>query len=432
MSLLEPLPKDDEFSRLRRGMMFYTSPSPSSLLKPYAPRVQGEVYRARDTKLDREVAIKVLPEEFAEDQERVARFEREAKLLASLNHPNIATLYGLEESSGKQFLAMELVEGTTLAERIAEGAIPIDEALPLFKQIAEGLEAAHENGVIHRDLKPANIKVTPNGKPKILDFGLAKAFGEEQPPSNLSEPPTVARGTATGIILGTAPYMSPEQAKGEPVDRRSDIWALGCVLYETLTGQKVFEGDTISETLAAILKDEPRWDQLPAETPIEIRTLLRRCLRKDTARRVHDVADVRIEIEDALTEPPGSSSTVTAGEVGPPRTSTLLRITMLIAAVSAAVAIWALLRSPSPHPGPVTRSTIPFAPGEQLFLTARPSVAISPDGQRVAYVSTRCDTTQLSLRAMKELEGNPIEGGALPCLSSLPTASGSALREAEG
>jgi serine/threonine-protein kinase len=198
----------------------------------------GEVYRARDTQLGREVAIKVLPEAFSKDAERLARFEREARLLASLNHPNIATLYGLERSGETRFLIMELVPGETLAERIARGPIPIEEALPLFQQIAEGLEAAHEKGVIHRDLKPANIKVRPGGKPKILDFGLAKAYGEEASAPNLSESPTATRGTATGVILGTAPYMSPEQARGKVVDKRADVWAFGCCLYEALTGKQ--------------------------------------------------------------------------------------------------------------------------------------------------------------------------------------------------
>jgi len=205
----------------------------------------GEVYRARDTKLGRDVAIKVLPEEFSQDKERLDRFEREARLLAQLNHPNIATLHGLEEHEAQQFLVMELVEGETLAKRIARGPIPIDEAIPLFIQIAEGLEAAHEKGIVHRDLKPANIKIGPDGKPKILDFGLAKDYGKEPSASHLSESPTLTKGTATGVILGTAPYMSPEQARGKGIDKRSDIWAFGCVLYEALCGRQPFDGDTV-------------------------------------------------------------------------------------------------------------------------------------------------------------------------------------------
>ena len=223
----------------------------------------GEVYRARDTKLGRDVAIKVLPEEFSRDKERLDRFEREARLLAQLNHANIATLHGLEEHDAQQFLVMELVEGETLAERIARGPIPIDEAIPLFTHIAEGLEAAHEKVIVHRDLKPANIKIGPDGKPKILDFGLAKDYGRKPSASNLAESPTLTKGTATGVIQGTAPYMSPEQARGKEVDKRSDIWAFGCVLYEALCGRKPFDGDTVADVLGAIVKTEPDWDRLP-------------------------------------------------------------------------------------------------------------------------------------------------------------------------
>ena len=243
----------------------------------------GEVYRARDAKLGREVAIKVLPGQFSKDRERLARFEREARLLASLNHPNIATLHGFEESNDIRFLVMELVEGETLGERLARGPIPLDEALPLFEQIASGLHAAHEKGVIHRDLKPANIKITPDGVPKILDFGLAKAAlaGEVS-----EESPTVTRqGTEAGIILGTAAYMSPEQARGKSLDKRTDVWSFGCVFYEALTGRTVFLGETVSDTIAKILEREPDWRTLPTRTPVLVRSLLRRCLAKDPARR---------------------------------------------------------------------------------------------------------------------------------------------------
>ena len=231
----------------------------------------GEVYLAKDTKLDREVAVKVLPATFSENKERLARFEREARLLASLNHPNIAAIHELEESDGVHFLALEYVPGETLAERIKRGPIPIDEALPLFKQIAEGLEAAHEKGVIHRDLKPANIKVTPEGKVKVLDFGLAKAMAGETPTQGLSESPTITREhTEAGVLLGTAPYMSPEQARGKPVDKRTDIWAFGCCLYEALTGKTAFLGDTVTDTIAKIVEREPDWEALPDDTPLGI------------------------------------------------------------------------------------------------------------------------------------------------------------------
>ena len=218
----------------------------------------GEVYRARDTKLGRDVALKVLPEEFSRDKERLERFEREARLLAQLNHPNIATLHGLEESDGQPFLVMELVEGETLAERIARGPIPLDEAIPLFIQIAGGLEAAHEKGIIHRDLKPANIMISSDGTPKILDFGLAKAFApDEDVSADMSRSPTLTRGTALGVIMGTAAYMSPEQARGKTIDKRTDIWAFGCCLYEASTGCKVFEAEDVSMTLAEVMKSEP-------------------------------------------------------------------------------------------------------------------------------------------------------------------------------
>jgi len=260
----------------------------------------GEVYQAHDTKLGRDVAIKVLPVAFVHDAERLARFQREARMLASLNHPNIATIFGLEQSDGMNYLVMELVPGHTLGERVSSSALKIEEALKIGAQIAEALEAAHEKGVIHRDLKPANVKVTPEGRVKVLDFGLAKAFagGGGQDISNA--PTLTAMGTAEGRILGTPAYMSPEQARGKDVDKRTDIWAFGCVLYELLTGREVFRGETISDTIAAILEREPDWQALPSATPAKIRDLLRRCLQKETQRRLRDFGDARIEIEETL------------------------------------------------------------------------------------------------------------------------------------
>ena len=256
----------------------------------------GEVYQAKDRKLGRDVAIKVLPEEFAKDAERVARFQREAKLLASLNHPNIAGIYGLEESEGTHFLVLELIEGDTLADRIKRGAIPVEEALKLGLQIAEALEAAHEKGVIHRDLKPANIKVTPDGKAKVLDFGLAKAFAGDSEDTNLSNSPTLSvAATQQGIILGTAAYMSPEQASGEATDKRTDIWAFGVVLFEMLTGRSLFEGNNVSQTLASVIKSEPEWQTLPPNLHPRIRLLLERCLEKEAKNRYHDIADARVK-----------------------------------------------------------------------------------------------------------------------------------------
>ena len=279
------------------------------ILEPLGAGGMGEVYRARDTKLDRDVAIKVLPEDFATDPERLARFEREAKLLASLNHANIAMIHGFEDSGGVRFIAMELVEGETLAERLpTSGRLEVEETLEIARQIAEALEAAHENGVIHRDLKPANVVVTPEGKVKVLDFGLAKAYEADGSPSelspDLSHSPTMAQATRTGVILGTAAYMSPEQARAKPVDKRSDIWAFGCVLYEMLSGRRAFDGETVSDTMAAILKEEPDWDLLPDGTQPALSRLIRRCVEKDPRRRLRDSGDARTELEDLRDERP--------------------------------------------------------------------------------------------------------------------------------
>src|SRR5262249_49630492 len=252
---------------------------PYEIVAPIGAGGMGEVYRARDTKLDRDVALKVLPDSFVHDPDRLARFQREAKVLASLNHPNIAHIHGLEESNGVRALVMELVEGEDLAQRLTRGAIPIDEALPIAKQIAEALEAAHEQGIIHRDLKPANIKVRPDGTVKVLDFGLAKALeATVTPNASASISPTITTPAMTqaGVIMGTAAYMSPEQAKGRPADKRSDLWSFGCVLYEMLAGCRTFGGEDVSDTLAHVLMKEPEWSALPATTPAPIRRLLAR------------------------------------------------------------------------------------------------------------------------------------------------------------
>src|ERR1700687_1014499 len=285
--------------------------TPGSRLGPYeilsalGAGGMGEVYRARDTTLNRDVAIKVLPESFATDPDRLARFQREAQVLASLNHPNIAHIHGLEQGAGVRALVMELVEDEDLAQRIARGTIPLDEALPIANQIARALAAAHEQGILHRDLKPANVKVRAHRTVKVLDFGLAKAMDPVGGVPNVSQSPTITTPAMTqaGIILGTAAYMSPEQAKGRPADRRSDIWAFGCVLYEMLAGRAAFEGDTVSELLANVLKSDPDWTRLPAETPADIRRLLRRCLEKDRTRRLADAADARLEIDEVQSQP---------------------------------------------------------------------------------------------------------------------------------
>jgi serine/threonine-protein kinase len=264
----------------------------------------GEVYEARDTKLERNVAIKVLRDAFAQDADRLSRFQREAKMLAALNHPNIATIYGLEQSSGTSYLVMELVLGETLAERVQrDRVVPVEEALAIAKQIAKAVEAAHEKGIIHRDLKPPNVKLTPEGKVKVLDFGLAKAFASDGGLDLSNAPTLTAMGTEEGRILGTPAYMSPEQARGKSVDKRTDVWAFGCVLYILLTGRQAFTGDTLSDMIVSILEREPDWQALPASTPAKIRDLLRRCLQKDPQRRLRDLGDARIEIEEALLPP---------------------------------------------------------------------------------------------------------------------------------
>jgi len=257
----------------------------------------GQVYRARDARLGRDVAIKVLPTELASDPQRLARFEREAQVLASLNHSNIAHIHGIEDSTGAPALVMELVEGSTLADRIRKGPVPFDEALPIARQIAEALDAAHEQGIVHRDLKPANIVLTSDLVVKVLDFGLAKAGAGEAAEHSLTHSPTVLPATMGGVLLGTAPYMSPEQTRGKPVDKRTDIWAFGCVLYEMFTGRRAFGGETTSDTIVAILEREPDWTALPKGTPPYLVHLMRRCLEKDPKRRMRDIADVRLDLD---------------------------------------------------------------------------------------------------------------------------------------
>jgi serine/threonine protein kinase len=266
----------------------------------------GEVYRARDVRLKRDVALKVLPDLFSRDPDRLARFQREAELLATLNHPNIASVYGFEETPAASAIILELVEGPTLADRIARGPVPLDEALTIARHVADALSAAHEKGIVHRDLKPANIKVTAEGKVKVLDFGLAKMMAADHTASSsLTMSPTISvQATHAGVILGTAAYMSPEQARGKPVDQRSDIWSFGCVLYEMLTGRRPFDaGETVSDAVAAILTRDPDWNALPTDIPASLRTLLRRCLQKDPDRRLHHIVDARLELDDAIHAP---------------------------------------------------------------------------------------------------------------------------------
>jgi len=366
----------------------------------------GEVYRAEDTSLKREVAIKVLPEQFTKDPQRLARFEREAQLLASLNHPNIAAIHSFEHADDIHFLVLELVPGDTLAERVAKGPVPVEEALEVCRQIAEGVEAAHEKGVIHRDLKPANVKVTPEGKVKILDFGLAKAFEGETPVTDISQSPTLTEEmTRAGVILGTAAYMSPEQAKGKPVDKRADIFAFGAVLYELLTGKRAFGGETITETIAAVLKSEPVWERLPKNTPRRIKELLGRCLRKDPHERLHDIADVRIDVTEAFTEPFATLGverrraqlplrrTLWAGLVG-----------LLFGTFLTGLLFWNLRPDPTPHS--VRRLAVSMSPNEELTNLDYPAIALSPNGSHLVYVAN----DQLNLRVMDRGETTPIPG----------------------
>src|SRR5713101_249472 len=286
------------------GLSAGTRLGPYEIQAPLGAGGMGEVYRARDTKLRRDVAIKILPQVFTSDPERLARFEREAQMLAALNHSHIGAIYGVEDANGVRALVLELVEGQTLAERLRRGSLPVKEALAIACQMADALESAHERGIVHRDLKPANVKITPDGTVKVLDFGLAKAAVSYAPGSDLGQSPTVSVGpTRDGMIVGTAAYMSPEQARGKAVDKRTDIWAFGCVLYEMLTGKQVFEGETVPEILAAVLKEEPDWLALPPSTPAQICGLLRRCLQKDRTLRFRDAGDARIEIQEALIAP---------------------------------------------------------------------------------------------------------------------------------
>jgi len=353
----------------------------------------GEVWRATDTNLGREVAIKVLPDTFAHDPERLARFNREAKTLAALNHPNISAIYGLERSNGQTSLVMELVEGPTLADRIATGSIALDEALAIAKPIADALEAAHEQGIIHRDLKPANIKLRDDGTVKVLDFGLAKAMeriGSAASDVSLSRTITSPAMTQLGVILGTAAYMAPEQARGKPVDKRSDIWAFGCVLYEMLTGRRAFEGEDISVTLAAVLKGEPNWAALPADTPVAVRRLLRRCLTKKPEARLRAAADAVLELNDAFLEQPVSAQrrhgTVPLLVAG---TATLVSLGLL----AVAIAHWR-------EPETVRPSAARFNIARPLDLRTVGRPILSPDGRSLAFIGTSAEGNSLFVRSM--------------------------------
>ena len=374
----------------------------------------GQVWQATDTQLGREVALKILPDAFAADPDRLARFKREAQILASLNHPNIAAIYGIEEAEGTRALVLELVEGPTLADRIAKGPIPLDEALPIAKQIAEALEAAHEAGVIHRDLKPANIKVREDGTVKVLDFGLAKAL-DLAPTSDPSESPTLtAAATQMGVILGTAAYMSPEQARGKPVDKRTDIWAFGCVFYEMLTGRPAFEGETVTDTLAAVIRGNPDWAPVARVAPAAIQRLLRRCFEPDPRKRLRDIGDARHELEHG--EEDGKGGAAGGLTVSTRRSLRLLPVWTALGTAGVAGAItWGLpARAPSVE-APVTRLQLNL-PGLNAGHGESAVFALSPDGRTVVFEADGV----LHLRRMDRLEPTPItgtEGGYSPFFS---------------
>jgi serine/threonine protein kinase len=367
---------------------------PYEILAPIGKGGMGEVYRARDTKLKREVAIKVLPEAFTADPGRMMRFQREAQVLASLDHPNIGAIYGLVEANGTPSLVLALVEGPTLDERIAAGPLPIEEAIPIAQQIIAALEYAHERGIIHRDLKPANVKITPEGSVKVLDFGLAKVLDEDHVAATGADSPTLTLGhTRAGVILGTAAYMSPEQAVGKTADRRSDIFSFGAVLYEMLTGVRAFTGDSAPEILAAVVKDDPDWSKLPAMTPRAVRELLRRCLTKDRKQRLQAIGEARIVLENPTRDEPAGA--VIAAE--PKRSWLWPAVAALFILTSAALGVvaWKYFHPAPPH---LVKFSFP-PPGKASFPTP---MAVSPDGRRVAFEIWEGGKRELWLRDLDD------------------------------
>ena len=389
---------------------------PFEIGAPVGSGGMGEVYRARDTRLGREVAIKVLPPAFAEDADRLARFEREARVLASLNHPNIAHVYGLEESAGTRAIVMELVPGPTLEDRIKEGPIPIDDVLAIAQQIVDALATAHEQGIVHRDLKPANVKVRADGTVKVLDFGLAKALAAAAGGDHLWSSPTITTGpfavpgggvTGMGMILGTAAYMAPEQAAGRMVDHRVDIWAFGVVVFEMLTGRRTFTGDSATEVMAAVLRADPEWGQLPGRTPASIRRLLRRCLAKDPKHRLQHIGDARLEITEALETPVVEAFT----DAAPVASRWWHRpFPVLSAAVLVALGwlvAWGWPRGAAAPPGPVARYGVTLPSADQLEIGG---LALSADGGQLVYLATRNGVPQLFRRSRDQLNVEPLAG----------------------
>jgi serine/threonine protein kinase len=378
----------------------------------------GEVYRARDTRLERTVAIKVIPQQLAQDGQRMARFQREAQVLAALNHPNIASIYGLEESGDRRALVMELVEGPTLAERLKQGSIPIEEALMIARQIAEALEYAHERGIVHRDLKPANIKLTRDGQVKLLDFGLAKALQDDTMSRDGSDFPTLSiQASEAGIILGTAAYMSPEQAKGKDVNRRTDIWSFGVVVFEMLSGRQIFTGETTTEILAAVMRAEPDWTILPTALPPHIRELLERCLVKDDRRRLRDIGDARLELETPAHAALGAESLPT---------SPLWRsLSWAIAIVAIVITAWALLHRPGSNTAPpeVMHLDVVYPTGVEPIAGRPGDLAVSPDGKCVAMIGGRDGVKKLYIRRLDRPEATEVSDVVAGSVSFSPDSA---------
>ena len=403
------------------GLTPGTRIGPYEVVSPLGSGGMGEVYRAKDSKLGRDVAIKVLPEAVAADSERMARFEREAKILASLNHPNIASIYGFEDSGGLGALVMELVNGPTMTERLLQGPLPLDEALPIAKQIAEALEYAHERGIVHRDLKPANIKPSPAGTVKVLDFGLAKVIEGDASSADLSTSPTISRmATQAGIILGTAAYMSPEQAKGKPVDRRADIWAFGCVLYEMLSGKPAFSGESATDILAAVVRGEPDWKQLAPNTPRQIRELLRRCLEKEPKKRLQAIGEARIALENYIADPAAETSVNASTNSEAERVADSWKRRAVWGALGSFALAAALTAGwfsyfhaqPAATEARTIRSQIkPTAVSNYQFESWSAGFALSPDGRWLTYVAKTAEgKPALWLRATDAVQDKPLQG----------------------
>ncbi|MHC4385165.1 MAG: protein kinase domain-containing protein, partial [Planctomycetota bacterium] len=394
------------------------SVGPYEVLREIGRGGMGVVYLARDSKLERDAAIKALPADVTQDDERLSRFEREARLLATLHHPNIAAVYGLEEVEGARYLVLEYVEGDDLSEILTRGAIPLDEALSIARQIADAVETAHAKGVIHRDLKPGNVKITPDGTAKVLDFGLAKTVVDDPgTASGLISSPTVVTlnsPTVPGVILGTAGYISPEQARAKVVDRRTDVWSFGCILYEMLTGQQIFGGETATDSLGAIMHKEPDWSALPPETPPAVRLLLRRCLAKDRQRRLQDMGDARLELEEAIADPTGSSLGLTVGATAAAARRPVWREALpwaIAVALGVALVGTALsLRAGADRLRPVRKLTLTIPEDRALLPFAFRHLAVSPDGSRLVFIGRSTPWSQLYMRPLDELVEVPIPG----------------------